>query len=207
MNIDKATQNLPILDTLITVLACACIALLGWWAFNIDLPPPQGNGSLAPRPLPECIMDKAGYLRGTLYSGQTEKRIDWQGKDLRCDGMFRPNRAGMRMVFDQHLDKDVPGIVLVMGVTDALPGEPVNEAAANITLIDQVDGRFYATEEQSRCWTSFSEQLKLRGTAEETWRINGIIFCQGPLIELRGKGRIQLGEMEYSGLFRPAMDN
>jgi hypothetical protein len=207
MSIEKPTQSQQIVDSLISGAACLCVAVLGWWAFTLELPAPQGNGSLAPRPLLECVMDREGFLRGTLYSGQTGTNINWRGKDLRCDGMFRPDGAGVRIVFDQYLDKDKPGIVLLMGVADARLDEPVNEALANITLIDQVAGRFYTTGDQSRCWTSFLDQQKLLGTSEETWRIDGIIFCQGPLTELRGNGRIQLSEMEFSGLFRPGLDN
>jgi len=207
MSNERQPEYSAILDGLITLGAALSIGTLAWWALSVELPSNYGNSSLAPRPLPTCLMDREGYLQGTLYAGQNEEKIDWQGNDFRCDGMFRPQGAGVRMVFDQHADKDEPGYVLVMGVTEAVLGEPLEEAAANITLIDQTSGKFYTSGEQPRCWTSFQEQQQLSGTSEETWRIDGIIFCQSPLNELRGNGRIQLGDMRFSGLFRPGLDN
>ncbi|MGI9292296.1 MAG: hypothetical protein ACR2QG_13615 [Gammaproteobacteria bacterium] len=195
-------------DALISVSALLSIAMLGWWAFTAELPSPDGSASLAPRPVPACIMDQEGYLKGSLYSGQQEQLLNWEGKDFRCDGMLRPQGGGIRLVFDQHLNEDEPGLVMIVGVDDAAPGKPANEAPANITLIDQVNGKLYSTDEQPRCWASFTDQQELTGTSEEAWRIDGLIFCQGPLTEEpRGNSRIRLGEIQFSGTVRPGLDN
>ena len=202
MSNEKPSQSaLP--ELLTAVAGSLTLALLGWWAFTLPLPVTDADNGLAPRPLLPCVMDRDGYLRGTLYTGQSEVEIDWEGSDMRCDGMYRPDESGIRMVFDQHMDADRDGLVIVMGVADAMPGEPLAEAPVNITLIDQPAGRFYVTGEKSLCFTSFSEQLMLSGTTTETWRIDGIIFCQGTLNELRGDGRLRVDEFEFSGMFRP----
>jgi hypothetical protein len=92
---------------------------------------------------------------------------------------------------------------MVIGIAGAIPGQTVQELPANITIIDQANGQFFSTQEQPRCWTTFNEQILLRGTIEETWRINGQIYCASALAALTGSGSVTLGDIEFSGLFKP----
>jgi hypothetical protein len=149
-----------------------------------------------------CVMDTEGYLRGQIY-GNVQSKLDWRGDTMRCDGMHRPEGQGIRLVFDEHLDDEEPGLLIVVGIADAIPGQAVQELPANITIIDQAQGQFFSTQEQPRCWTTFNEQILLTGTVEETWRINGQIYCASALAELAGSGSVTLGDIEFSGLFKP----
>jgi hypothetical protein len=206
-NKEPTQTNTPEWLTALTTLAAAgCIALLGLWAFTLPLPDVNSAGSLAPRALLPCVMDQDGYLRGPLY-GQISAELDWRGNGMRCDGMFRPEGEGIRLVFDEHLDEDKLGLVMVIGLADAVLGKPVADSPANITIIDQTNGRFYSTGGNTRCWTTFSDQLELSGTTEEVWRIDGLIYCEGVLTELRGSGYVRLGELKFSGMFKPGIGN
>jgi hypothetical protein len=190
------------LDTVATMTGICCVAWLGWLAFT---PPPQGSdgaSGFTRRSLVPCIMDNEGYLRGQLY-GNIQTRLDWRGDSMRCDGMQRPEGQGIRLVFDEHLDDEEPGLLIVVGIAGAIPGQTVKELPANITIIDQANGQFFSTQEEPRCWTTFNEQLLLSGTTEETWRINGQIYCASALAELAGSGSVTLGDIEFSGLFKP----
>ena len=205
---DPADANTPEWLTALTTLAAAgCIALLGFWAFTVPPPDQTGASSFTPRELLPCVMDRDGYLRGAL-SGQISAELDWRGNDMRCDGMFRPEGEGIRLVFDEHLDEDKPGLIIIVGIADAVLGEPVEDLPANITIIDQSNGLFYSTGDETRCSTKFTTQVALKGTAEESWRIDGLIYCVlGVLTELKGSGRVTITELEFSGLFKPGIDN
>lgn len=182
------------------IAGLSCVALLAWWALN---PPITMDSGFAPRTVSRCVMDSEGYLRGKLF-GQIQRELGWAGANMRCDGMFRPEGNGIRLVFDEHIDPDKPGLVIVMGIADAVIGEPAKELPVNITIIDQSQGLFFSTPDKPRCWTSFDEQLQLTGTVEEMWRINGHLYCAGALPAITGAGAVTLGEIKYSGMFKPA---
>jgi hypothetical protein len=185
------------LETFTQVTTLCCVALLAWWAFST--PEGQEKSSFAPRPLTTCVMDKEGYLQGHVY-GTLQIELDWRGKQMRCDGMHRPGGRGIRLVFDQH---EQSPLLIVIGIADAELGSPVTESPANVTVIDQLNNNLFSTQEEPRCWTTFTEQLKLTGTTEELWRINGELYCASGLPQLAGSGSITLSDIEYSGLFKP----
>ena len=190
------------LHTLITVLGVCCIAVLGYWALQ---PPGLQTPGFEPRAVEPCVMDRDGYLRGEIYGG-IRRQIDWQGKQMRCDGMWRPDGAGMRFVFAEHADENKPGLLVVFGIAAAEPGQELNEAPVNITVIDQERGLFFSTPEEPRCWTKLGEQLQLTGTVQETWRIDGEVYCVGALPALNGSGTVTLGDIAFSGVFKPAVE-
>ena len=97
-------------------------------------------------------------------------------------------------------------LVLVIGIADAQLGAPEQELEANVTIIDQVSGKFYSTQEQPRCWTRLTTQLRLTGTIEESWRLDGRLYCASALAALAGPGSVTLDEIEYSSLMKPATE-
>ncbi len=76
-------------------------ALASWLAYNAPgLRAEAGSsaGGLRPPSLSSCMLLEDGFLRGKLY-GALQREIDWQGRALQCDGMLRPDGAGMRLLF------------------------------------------------------------------------------------------------------------
>ncbi len=190
------------LEMLVIGASLGCIILMAWMTLN----PPAGAGSrIAQRTVSQCIMDLEGYMRGELF-GQIKRKLNWAGKTMRCDGMFRPEGNGIRLVFDEHLNEDQPGLLIVIGIADAVIGQSADELPVNITIIDQEQGLFFATPDEPRCWTTFDEQLLLTGTVEEMWRINGHLYCASPLPAVTGNASVTLSELEYSGIFKPAAE-
>ncbi|MCP4275514.1 MAG: hypothetical protein GY779_04065 [Gammaproteobacteria bacterium] len=189
-------------ESIIRTAGLCCIVWLSWQAFTAPVLKTGSTNDFKRRLLVPCIMDNDGYLRGQLY-GTIQSNLDWHGANMRCDGMQRPGGQGIRLVFDEHLDEDQPGLLIVIGIADAILGQSIKELPANITIINQSNSQFFSTQEQPRCWTTFDEQILLTGTTKETWRINGHIYCASALAELTGPGSITLGEIEFSGLFKP----
>jgi hypothetical protein len=187
---------------LLTVLNLFCIAIIGWIILNIDPGKLAGAGDFAPRVMSPCVMDQDGYLRGRLY-GSIEKSLAWRGDTMLCDGMPRPEGEGIRLVFAEQSDPDEPGLVLVIGLADAVLGDSGKELEANVTVIDQNSGQFYSTQDEPRCWTQFSRQLQLRGTSTETWRVDGELYCASALAALTGTGSVTLADLTFSGIMKP----
>ena len=178
---------------------------MGWLTFTLQLNNGDGGGLLSSRQLTPCVMDQDGYLRGELY-GEVRKTLDWRGENMLCDGMPRPEGRGIRLVFSEQTDPDVPGLVMVIGIADAVLGGPEQELEANVTIIDQVSGKFYSTQAQPRCWTRMTTQLRLTGTIEESWRLDGNLYCASALAALAGPGSVTLDDIEYSSMMKPAAE-
>jgi hypothetical protein len=195
----------PWLNALLVALNLGCIAAIGWLLVSLSPEPETEANVFAPRQMSPCIMDQDGYMRGQLY-GAVQQQLDWHGEAMLCDGMPRPEGRGMRLVFSQSVDPDVPGLMMVIGVADAVLGAPEEELEANVTIIDQTNGKFYSTQEQPRCWTRLTSQLRLTGTVEETWRLDGNLYCASALAALVGPGSVTLGDIEYSGIMKPTLD-
>jgi hypothetical protein len=198
------TNSITLLDQLFAVLCLGCVAATGWFTFTLQ-PALDNNNLLASRQMSPCVMDQDGYLKGDLY-GALRKTLDWHGESMLCDGMDRPEGQGIRLVFSEHIDPDNPGLVLVIGIADARLGAPEQELEANVTIIDQVSGKFYSTQKQPRCWTRLTTQLRLTGTIEESWRLDGRLYCASALAALTGPGSVTLDEIEYSSLMKPATE-
>jgi len=117
--------------------------------------------------------------------------------------MNRPDGQGYRLVFHEQVTPDLPGLMFVIGLADAELGVTGKEIQANVTIIDQVNGTFFSTQEQPRCWSTLTDQQLLRGTVEETWRINGELYCAGALAALMGPGSVTLADVRFSGIVKP----
>jgi hypothetical protein len=202
---DAAADKTDPANLFVRLLCLGCIAAIAWMTFNLAPAEQPERNWLAPREQSPCVMDQDGYVRGQLY-GAVQIKLDWRGDSMLCDGMKRPAGQGIRLMFSQSPDPELPGLVIVIGVADAELGAPEQELEANVTLIDQVNGRFYSTQEQPRCWTRLTRQLRLTGTNEETWRLDGKLYCASALAALTGTGSVTLGDIEYSGLLKPATD-
>ena len=194
---DRSTILLSLISLLLT-------GSIGWMTLNLQLPEASG-ASLAPREMDRCVMDQNGYLRGELF-GAVRQTLGWQGEVMACDGMPRPEGKGIRLAFREHTNPDNPGLMFVIGIEDAVPGEGTAELAANVTLNDQPGGRFFGTQGEQSCWVTLIEQVRLKGTIDEAWRIDGLLYCASALPAAAGSGSVTLGELEFSGQYRAVVD-
>jgi hypothetical protein len=190
-------------EQLLRALNLACVAILAWLAVSLEPASDSASNWLAPREMSACVMDQDGYVRGQLY-GAVQTSLDWSGADMLCDGMSRPQGRGIRLVFSGPRGEDEAGLVIVVGLEEAELGIDKGELTANVTIIDRGTGMFYSTQQVPRCWSQITSQLMLSGTAEETWRLDGRLYCASALAALTGPGSVTLDELEYSGIMKPA---
>jgi hypothetical protein len=152
----------------------------------IPAPPPAATAG--------CRLTPPGYLQGRLY-GDLAQTLNWRGDELRCDGMLR-GEDGLRLMFGGAGSAGQGSLTLVVGIAGSFAGLPGSERPANVTLIDESAGRFYATGGFGRCWTQVAA-AEPAGPVD--YRISGTLYCAGALPALQGAGEVTLGDLRYAG--------
>lgn len=141
-----------------------------------------------------CAVSPPGFLAGRLY-GDLDLPLDWRGSRLRCDGMLRDD-DGLRLMFAGPVEGATGELVVLIGIGGTLAGIEGAERPANVTLIDQRTGRFYATGGPGRCWTTV---LAADPIPDGSYRLTGTLYCAGALPALQDAGSVTLGDVRYAG--------
>lgn len=141
-----------------------------------------------------CAVSPPGFLAGRLY-GDLDLPLDWRGSRLRCDGMLRDD-DGLRLMFAGPVEGAAGELVVLIGIGGTLAGIEGAERPANVTLIDQRTGRFYATGGPGRCWTTV---LAADPIPDGSYRLTGTLYCAGALPALQDAGSVTLGDVRYAG--------
>ena len=128
-----------------------------------------------------------GHVRGRLV-GSIDGNLDWSGATLRCEGMPRPGGRGarMRFAFADH--------ALIIALPDLERGVDGRELPANVTLIDEANGRFFGTADVDSCWADVVPQPGDPG------RLDGRLYCIAPLAEINGDGTVTIAELSFAGI-------
>jgi hypothetical protein len=188
--------------TLFGVLAIAAIfsiSLISEHWLTQKPPPVQSNAAPgAAKAFDLCGMEADGYLTGRLF-GALEGTIDWRGQSLECDGMERPDGGGIRLVFASQLDSGADRIVFVIGIDGKIDEMMLSEQVANITIIDEVNGRFFSTGGADRCWTTIDAVESLDDLEGSAYQVGGDLYCSGSVPSLSGTGSVSLRGFRYSG--------
>jgi len=151
----------------------------------------------APRTLNLCSRESDGFLSGRMY-GALDLNIDWQGANMNCEGMLRPDGNGIRLLFASKQGRKAR-LVFVIGVEGRIDQLTRKERVANITIIDEIDGRFFSTSGIDRCWTTIHKVEKIVGERFPAFQIDGDVYCAGGLPSLSDRGTVTLGDFRFSG--------
>jgi hypothetical protein len=144
-----------------------------------------------------CRAETDGYLTGELY-GSLKKQIDWNGNTMECDGMLRPNEGGIRLVFASPTDSDSQ-LIILLGIDGSIDELSTGERAANITLIDEVNRRFYNSGRNDRCWSNIETLEQPTSPANGEYTIAGVVYCTGGLPSLSDSSSVTLRNFRFSG--------
>lgn len=155
-----------------------------------------GNG-LGPNSVDLCRHDSDGLLSGRLY-GAVDMSIDWRGADMTCEGMRRPDGNGIRLLFASRQGREAR-LVFVIGVDGEVEQLTLKERVANITIIDEIDGRFFSTGGNDRCWTTINKVESIDGGDLSAYQIDGEVYCAGGLPSLTDNASVTLGDFRFSG--------
>lgn len=195
MNDGSSPAWLHLPAEVLSVLVAAGLAVLVGRA-ELPAPPARSDTALQPPAFEPC--GTGGYLRGQLH-GDMQQAIDWADDGMRCDGMLRPDDSGLRLIFAPAEDADGP--LLVIGLDGQPDGAAGRELVANVTIVDEGNGRFFNSGPGERCWAQASQLEPEAGG----YRVAGRLYCAGALAEVNGPGSVTPGEFEFAGRI-PAND-
>ena len=176
------------------------LCLLGCHVFAAETPAPAQSPltgmTLEQEPMDLCQVPEDGYLAGELF-GALNATLDWQGGQMECGGMLRPENAGIRLVF--AAPRQDARLLILIGI-DGLPADlPGAEHVANVTVIDEAAKRFFSTGGTERCWSTVNAVAAVDGTEARWLQISGSLYCAGSLPSLSDNSFVTLGELRYSG--------
>jgi hypothetical protein len=147
--------------------------------------------ALAPMDL--CTLPDDGFLSGDLF-GALSENIQWLGDDMECGGMLRPDDNGIRLVFAAPRQDE--RLLIVLGIAGKLDDLVGSEHTANITIVDEVNDRFFSTGRQERCWATIEFAQPV---TEQVMTIAGEVYCAGSLPSLSDNSSIAIRNIHFSG--------
>ena len=124
-----------------------------------------------------CVPADEGQLKARL-SGEIEAEIDWSAPAPQCRGGPRPDGEGVRLIYKG----DVPGqgpLLVVIGIGPLRPGASASNVPANMTLVREGAGRFYATQGDDKCAMDVVRQEPLGGDGHR-YLLTGRGYCTQP---------------------------
>jgi hypothetical protein len=189
--------RLPARRIVALLLNCQCLMLAA-----CEAPVTAADESAAADTLaPGCIAD--GQLSVQLY-GSVRTTLAWEGAELECDGMIRPEDEGARLRFAGPLPAAEPGVeqrslAIIFGIPDLREGETARELPTNVTFIEEGVGRFFSTQDTDSCWTDVMVQERITAGGPAEYRIGGVLYCVAPLAELNGSSSINFTDIEFTG--------
>jgi hypothetical protein len=199
-NPSTATPPGPLLRISAGLLGTAGVLLTGGLALLQALPAtPEMAPERAPGPGQACAPGAGGFLRGRFF-GALDLTADWSGPALTCDGMRKPDGGGVRLFFsgDQPGGGRVSLLIGLEGREDELAGA---ERPANVTVIDERQGRFFSSAGPGRCWASIDTVTPVDpGPGRPAGRrVTGLVYCVGALPSVSDRSSLTLSDLQFSG--------
>lgn len=161
-------------------------------------PDPDSIAAVAPAEEPVLLCGNEGHLSTELY-GAVAVEVDWNKNDLECAGMPRPEGRGARLRFaGETADGDLQLAIII--AIPALERDAQNgEFSANVTLIEEGNGRFFSTPDLNNCLVNITSTTGLDDSGDR-YSIAGELLCVTPLPEINGGSSVSVPKMLFSGL-------
>ena len=154
--------------------------------------------AIAPEEEPALLCGNEGRLSTELY-GAMAVRVDWDKNDLECAGMPRPEGRGARLRFAAKTADGDLQLAFIIAIPDLERDAPLGEFNANVTLIDEGNGRFFSTPDLNNCLTDIASMTGVDDSGDR-YSITGELYCVSPLPEINGHSGVSIPKMLYSGL-------
>lgn len=174
--------RLPLAATLIALFATACGHAEEKAA--TQAPPPDSAS---------CVPAGEGALRARLQ-GEIDVEIDWGAETAHCRGGVRPQGDGVRLLYKGVTDATGP-LLIVFGLAPLRPGESARNVPANLTLVREGTGQFYATRGQDKCAFDEVRQTPV-DAAPNLYRLEGRGYCTQPARALAGDGAVLVSRFD-----------
>jgi hypothetical protein len=146
-----------------------------------------------------CLPSHDGYLRARLRGAQNLD-IDWQDRDLQCDGGPRPGQRGVRVTFAGSALPGGQHLRFVFGIAGAMRAGSARDLPVNVTVIFEGESKIYSTRGEDKCTVDELSQTPLQSSASgRRLRISGRGFCVAPAAAADGGAGILLSRFDFAG--------
>jgi hypothetical protein len=144
-----------------------------------------------------CVPADEGRLKARL-SGGIDAEIDWSPPTPQCRGGLRPDGEGVRLIYKG----DIPGqgpLLVVIGIGPMRAGASTTNVPANLTLVREGAGRFYATQGDDKCAMDEVRQEPV-GDDGHTFRLTGRGYCTQPARAVGGDGSVLVPRFDVTAI-------
>jgi len=200
---NRADHRWPIVLPLLALLAVGC-------GRADDQPPPREPapeatpGEVAPRTAADdalCVPAATGSLRARLQ-GAIDAEIDWGPDTRHCLGGVRPQGDGLRLVYKGSV-AGVGPLLLVFGLAPLRPGESARNVPANLTVVREGTGQFFATQGEDKCALDSVTQVPVPGEAS-AYLLEGRGYCMQPARALGNDGSVLVSRFDVVAVVHAA---
>lgn len=112
--------------------------------------------------------------------------------------MPRPDGQGARLRLAGGAE-DGHAIAIIVAIPDLDRDAPVAEFNANVTLIEEGNGRFFSTPDLHNCLAEI-EAVESQDDSGDRYSITGAVYCVAPLPEINGTSSVSIPEIRFTGL-------
>jgi hypothetical protein len=138
-----------------------------------------------------------GRLKARI-SGEIDAEIDWSPPTPQCLGGLRPDGDGVRLIYRG----DVPGqgpVLVIIGIGPLRAGANAKDVPANLTVVREGAGHFYATQGDDKCAMDEVRQEPLGGDGH-TFRLTGRGYCTQPARAVGGDGVVLVPRFDVTAV-------
>jgi hypothetical protein len=184
--------------------ACLCGLALVLAGCGREAASRQPSSAAAPAPAASaaatgCLPSHDGYLRARLRGAQNLD-IDWQDRELQCDGGPRPGQRGVRLTFAGPALPGGQHLRFVFGIAGALQAGSARDLPVNVTVIFEGESKIYSTRGEDKCTVDELSETPLQSSpAGQRLRISGRGFCVAPAAAADGGAGILLSRFDFAG--------
>jgi hypothetical protein len=145
-----------------------------------------------------CQPSGEGYLRA-LLKGSIDTELDWSTTP-QCLGAPRPSGDGVRLLFKGPVKgSDGAALLIVIGAGPLDAGESRRQVPANITVIREGSGEFFATQGDDKCALDEVTQ-QLLDPAQHRFRLTARGYCTQPARAVRGDGAVLVSRFDVESV-------
>jgi len=147
---------------------------------------------------PLCEPSTEGYLRARLQ-GSIDAELDWSADVQQCLGAPRPGGDGVRLLFKGPAIADEQGLLILIGAGPLRAGESRRQVPANITVVREGSGEFFATQGDDKCALDEVTQQALE-PERHRFRLTARGFCTQPARAVRGDGAVLVSRFDVEAV-------
>jgi hypothetical protein len=144
-----------------------------------------------------CRPSNDGYLRARLQ-GSIDAELDWSGGVPQCLGAPRPTGDGVRLLFKGTAVGSSGPLLIVIGAGPLAPGASKRNVPANLTVVREGAGEFFATQGDDKCALDEVEQHSLDGA--QRYRLTARGFCTQPARAVSGDGAVLVSRFDIEAI-------